>query len=63
MNMNSVWNLLSCLLGCSAPASIPDIDSEKSFLQSTPLYSLKFDVGFHMHEGIEEQRLKSNFEL
>lgn len=63
MNMNSVWNLLSCLLGCSVPAIIPNIDSEKSFLQSISLYSLKFNVGFHMHEGIEGQKLKTNVEL
>lgn len=63
MNMNSVWSLLSSLLGCWAPTIIPDIDSEKSFLQSILLYSLKFSVGFHINEGIEGQRLKSNVEL
>lgn len=51
--MNSVWNLLSCLLASLAPAIVPDIDSEKSFLQSVSLYSLKINVGIHIHEGIE----------
>lgn len=51
--MNSVWNLLNCLLASLAPAIFPDIDSEKSFLQSISLYSLKFNMGIHIHEGVE----------